>query len=838
MTTAANTNTLSSAVMLRADNVMQTANFKQTTFAEVAAMAASPLSVPKDKAPVFHPSTSKAKTKYAILDADSMSCLVADLDSGDLDLSRIEEQLQSAGLAQWLVYATASSKPEGRRWRILAPLVEPVDCEQWTDLQRAFGGWFEVADECANRLTQVSFLPNRGEHYEHSVKHGAPLDTTDTAHPLVKAALVELEKRKQAELDRELDATTAPCKAGALYEGQISPIDAYNEHYQITGLLQQYGYKRRGDKWLHPNSASGSPGVVLLGGRYFSHHGCDPLADGHTHDAFDLFTRWEHYGNFDAALKAAGEMLTTDGISITQHNQRVYMATQSGANATDVDGQPPAQQKPVAEVLDEQMAMLRQDPENENAFELIIACLASTAIKPLKKKAVTVELTKLTPLSQSEIKKAVAEANKEAPLTHSELAATQLQRMAGEHAVAVDGALWLYDAKTGIYRKLELLTLAAQIGKNFVGEPRCARGNEYRQIASLVYAHARKDDFFSGAVRGICTPTAFYALDGQTVVKRAHSHENRQRFAVPVEPEERQPELFLDMLRSAFGDTYSDQVMVVQQMLGAALFGIQQGYQKAVFLHGAGGSGKSTLLEIIQALFDSQAVASVSPLDMDSDYNKATLAGKRLNAVPELDKDKPIPAAEFKSVLGGDTMSGRVPYGMPFTFKCEAGQWFNGNYFPTTTDTSDGFFRRWLIVDFRHAKPQHERDLNLAKNIIRDELGAILGWAITGVADLLNNGLYESETHKTLLAKWRTESNSVLSWLEDEPSESGVRKDDKGLLKPVNALNAYSLWCSTSKRKPMGRNRFYRELEAAGYPIRRQKGERVIRGLKAAFHFD
>jgi putative DNA primase/helicase len=41
----------------------------------------------------------------------------------------------------------------------------------------------------------------------------------------------------------------------------------------------------------------------------YSHHGSDPLSDGHTHDAFDVYRILDHAGDTKAAVKAAAEEL-------------------------------------------------------------------------------------------------------------------------------------------------------------------------------------------------------------------------------------------------------------------------------------------------------------------------------------------------------------------------------------------------------------------------------------------------------------------------------------------------------------------------------------------------
>jgi hypothetical protein len=89
-----------------------------------------------------------------------------------------------------------------------------------------------------------------------------------------------------------------------------SVIDAFNSSHGVEELLEQYGYTRRGRKFLYEASTSRLPGVVILDdGRCYSHHAGDPLADAHSHDAFDVFRILEHGGDMSAAVKAAAALL-------------------------------------------------------------------------------------------------------------------------------------------------------------------------------------------------------------------------------------------------------------------------------------------------------------------------------------------------------------------------------------------------------------------------------------------------------------------------------------------------------------------------------------------------
>ncbi|MBP7661279.1 MAG: bifunctional DNA primase/polymerase [Burkholderiaceae bacterium] len=89
-------------------------------------------------------------------------------------------------------------------------------------------------------------------------------------------------------------------------------IGQFNESADVVQMLEANGYKPRGKRWLSPTSSTGIAGVVVLkDGRCYSHHASDPLNDGHAHDAFDLFCQFEHGGDFNRAIAAAGKMFRT-----------------------------------------------------------------------------------------------------------------------------------------------------------------------------------------------------------------------------------------------------------------------------------------------------------------------------------------------------------------------------------------------------------------------------------------------------------------------------------------------------------------------------------------------
>lgn len=88
-----------------------------------------------------------------------------------------------------------------------------------------------------------------------------------------------------------------------------SVIDEFNRCHDVAELLRAHGYIKRGNKWLYPQSSTGLPGVTISEGKVYSHHGADPLANGHQNDAFEVFCLLEHGGDQSKAVKDAARML-------------------------------------------------------------------------------------------------------------------------------------------------------------------------------------------------------------------------------------------------------------------------------------------------------------------------------------------------------------------------------------------------------------------------------------------------------------------------------------------------------------------------------------------------
>lgn len=213
----------------------------------------------------------------------------------------IAEDLQGLGLA-YAIWTTFSDRPEARRLRIVLPIEDGLA----PDLLRAayplplkylpIIGTDMLDATCAEpaRMMILPAVPaERRNQYECHHNGGDWLQ----GDSLALTATEVLRAEKDA-----AEAKQARFRPGPL-SGRESVIEAFNREHPVEEILEAGGYKRRGKKWVSPNSHSGQAGVIVKDGRAFSHHS-DALGDHFWHDPFDLFAKLQHSGDKSAAAKA------------------------------------------------------------------------------------------------------------------------------------------------------------------------------------------------------------------------------------------------------------------------------------------------------------------------------------------------------------------------------------------------------------------------------------------------------------------------------------------------------------------------------------------------------
>ena len=229
--------------------------------------------------------------------------------------------------------------------------------------------------------------------------------------------------------------------------------------------------------------------------------------------------------------------------------------------------------------------------------------------------------------------------------------------------------------------------------------------------------------------------------------------------------------------------------------------------QTAVLLVGSGENGKSTLLDAVVAFLGRENVASLALQRLEIDkFSVVRLLGKLANICADLPSDHLTSTSTFKALTGGDRLTAERKFQGSFEFTPFARLIFSANHYPQSRDSSQAFFRRWLVVPFDAVIEPHERIRDLAARLADPhELSGVLNHALTVLPDMLSRGGFsQSETIRAALMEFREMTDPLAAWLErcTNPNPHGVTsKKDLHI--------SYGAYADANGRPPMSPKSFY-----------------------------
>lgn len=234
----------------------------------------------------------------------------------------------------------------------------------------------------------------------------------------------------------------------------------------------------------------------------------------------------------------------------------------------------------------------------------------------------------------------------------------------------------------------------------------------------------------------------------------------------------------------------------------------------ALFLQGQPNSGKSIILAFLRRLLDDDLVASVQLHQLGERFNRAELAGKKLNIAGEIAGRTLNDISIFKSATGGDRIEGEFKGKDPFYFVPRCKHLFAGNTLPLTTDTdaTAAFINRVRVLLFNTSIPSEQQDKNLLDKLW-EERDSIVTLALRALRKLAQRN-YEftvPDDSARFLASFAVRGNIVGGFIED----CCVLDPDARVFN-AELYAAFDAYCARNGLRAMSQQRFYDML--SGYP--------------------
>lgn len=244
----------------------------------------------------------------------------------------------------------------------------------------------------------------------------------------------------------------------------------------------------------------------------------------------------------------------------------------------------------------------------------------------------------------------------------------------------------------------------------------------------------------------------------------------------------------------------ADAVDFVREVMGYALLG-RNVLRVAVLLLGPGANGKSVLLALLRGLLGEGNVSAVSLQALaESRFAAAELFGKLANICGDLDARAIRQTDTFKAWTGGDPISAERKHRDPFTFAPSALPVFSANEPPLSSDQSEGWFDRWVIVPMETRISEERRDPYLvAKLTVPGELEGLLVQAVAGLHRVMERGRFDPPASvRAAGIGYRDRLDSVRGFIAEACTLEPAAWTPRPLL-----YRAYRAWATESGRLPV-----------------------------------
>lgn len=255
---------------------------------------------------------------------------------------------------------------------------------------------------------------------------------------------------------------------------------------------------------------------------------------------------------------------------------------------------------------------------------------------------------------------------------------------------------------------------------------------------------------------------------------------------------EKDSDMWIDFLVDVTcGD--AEMFLLLQQWAGYLLKASTE-QQKFLLCYGDGANGKSVFFDVMMAMLGKHNCSSV-PLAKFGDIHHLTQTyGKMANITDESSKglQEEVETA-LKQYTGGTQMTFKRLYNDPFSAYPTAKIMIATNKLPRFIDTSNGIWRRILLVLFKAVIPEQMQDKHLADKIKATEMSGVLKWALEGLRDLEENGRFiEPKSTADALEKYKREMNPLVVFLEENFEATNCEFDR---VETKQLRRWYEQWC-------------------------------------------
>lgn len=225
---------------------------------------------------------------------------------------------------------------------------------------------------------------------------------------------------------------------------------------------------------------------------------------------------------------------------------------------------------------------------------------------------------------------------------------------------------------------------------------------------------------------------------------------------------------------------------------------------------GSGRNGKSKYLDLINRFVGTNNVTSTELDDLtDRPFEKAKLYKKLVCTMGETNWSTLKKTSLIKKLTGGDLIGFEMKNKNPFDDYNYAKILISSNSLPSSDDTSDGFYRRWIIINFPNEFPEGNDVLN---QIPKEEYNNLAKKITIIISDLIKRGSFKNQgTIEQRKENYIKASNPLKIFIQKY-----CELDENAYIKYNEFYNSYSQYLLKHKQRIVSRKEFSTVLNQEG----------------------
>jgi len=253
-----------------------------------------------------------------------------------------------------------------------------------------------------------------------------------------------------------------------------------------------------------------------------------------------------------------------------------------------------------------------------------------------------------------------------------------------------------------------------------------------------------------------------------------------------------------------------DWVIVLKEVMALCLI---QNYplHRIICLHGRGLNGKGVFLRLLAKLIGKPNVCSSNLNKLaKSNFEQAKLHKKLVCLIAETDFSTLKDTSTLKQLSGQDLVSAEFKGKDSFDFTSFATLIIATNSLPLTEDRTDGFYRRWLIIDFPN---QFEEGKDPLKDVPDIEYENLCNQLLNILPELVDRGRFKMDgTIEERKRRYEEKSNPLLLFIKE-----GYTNDIHSQIPFFEFYDKFNVFCNTHGFRELSKKNVSQLLDNIGY---------------------